>query len=398
MSSFIRPTKRGWLLAVNSLLWYMVARGNQNLITLILSWSSLALIAIGFLMAFFSLRRIFLRRSIVAEAHVAQLVNLPIVCINPLWRKRQPFIICESLPFADTPSLETLVADLESRSSQTISRMVMPVKRGDYPLSEITIQGTDPVGLFIRTRAFQLLSSIVIYPPVFPIHDLALPMPEVFSMSLAQESISAAGDSQDFYGVREYHPSDGMKHIHWKSSAKYGRLMVREYERSAALSVCILIDACESDVTRKSQANFEFIVSMAASVCTCLRLQRCSLSYAAGGNAPVVLESREISAAFSRVMYEIATIRAGEHCLDEAMEILLPSISPHTVVFCFTLSESPHIRTVIDSLQMKGTDIRWYVASPNAFLPPRERRPSADNASSFPKYVTPDIDTEHIFT
>jgi len=397
MSSYIRPTRRGWLLAFNAVLWYMVARGNQNLITLILAWGSLALIAMGFLMAFFALRRIFLRRAPVSDAYVAQLFNLPIICVNPLRCRRQPFVISESLTFADISTHETIVPSLSSRTALPLSRMVMPVKRGDYRLSEISIHGTDPAGLFIRTRTFQLPASFIVYPPVFPISNLYLPAPEAFQTRMSQTSVAVSGDSQDFYGVREYHPSDGMKHIHWRSSAKYGKLMVREYERSSSLSVSILIDAFIEDVTPKSHANLECVVSLAASLCTYLRPMRCTLSYAAGGSAPVMLEQREISDAFPRTMVEIATIQPGKTTLDEAIETLMPSIAPHTVVFCFSLSDSPHIRTVVEMLQSQGAEVRWFMASPAAFLPPRQRKQPVDSSSDFPKAITPEMTADQIF-
>ncbi len=396
-SSYIHPTRRGWLLAFNALLWYMVARGNQNLITLILAWASLALIVMGFLMAFFALKRIQLRRAPVSDAHVAQLVSLPIVCINPLRRKRQPFVISEALPFADISPHETVVSALPSRTALPFSRMVMPVKRGDYRLSEVAIHGTDPAGLFMRTRTFQLPASLIIYPPILPIGKLYLPAPETFQTRISQTSVSVSGDSQDFYGVREYHPSDGMKHIHWRSSAKYGRLMVREYERSASLSIAILLDAAIADVTPKSHANLECTVSLAASLCTYLRPLRCTLSYAGGGHVPVVLENREISDAFQKVMVEIATIQPGEITLDEATASLMPSIAPHTLVFCFSLSESSKVKTVVETLRNQGADVRWYLASSEAFLPPRHRKHPADPTSDFPKFITPEMTAEQVF-
>ncbi len=397
MSSYIRPTRRGWLLAFNALLWYMVARGNQNLITLILAWGSLALIVMGFLMAFFALKRIHLRRGPVSDAYMAQLVSLPIICVNPLRRSRQPFIISESLPFADISPHETVVPALASRTALPLQRMVMPVKRGDYRLSEISIHGTDPAGLFLRTRTFQLPAAIIVYPPIFPISNLHLPAPESFQTRISQTSVSVSGDSQDFYGVREYHPSDGMKHIHWRSSAKYGKLMVREYERSASLSIAILLDAAIADVTPKSHANLECLVSLAASLCTYLRPMRCTLSYAAGGRVPVMLEQREISDAFSKTMVEIATIQPGNVTLDEAVETLMPSLAPHTLVFCFSLSDSPQVKTVIEMLRTQGADIRWFMASAKAFLPPRQRKLPKDTTSDFPKQITPEMTSEQIF-
>ena len=39
------------------------------------------------------------------------------------------------------------------------------------------------------------------------------------------------GIGQDYYGVREYVRGDSLRHIHWRSSARHGQLIVKEYQQ-----------------------------------------------------------------------------------------------------------------------------------------------------------------------
>src|SRR5690606_16700627 len=64
--------------------------------------------------------------------------------------------------------------------------------------------------------------------------------------------------------VREYVPGDAMRHIHWKSTAKTGTLMVRQYEESQTARVAVLFDARRAEYA--SDDEFELGVSIAASI------------------------------------------------------------------------------------------------------------------------------------
>ena len=397
MTAFIRPSKRGWLMALNAVIWYMIARANQNFLTLVLAWGSLALLVMGFISAFFSLRRLSFRRGPVANAHAARLMELPLVCINTSWFRRLPFIVSEHLPFA-APSLQSSASpSLPARTDSTLVRTVMPVRRGEYHLNDITVQCTDPAGLFIRTRSVFLPSSIIIFPAVFPIGDLELSMPETRSMTSTTAPVATAGSSQNFYSVREYVPSDGMKNIHWKSSAKYGKLMVREYERSASKQITLLVDADETSLTPDTQANLECIISLATSICAAIEPLQCSLTFAAGGSRLIAKNLSPSSSAVTALMTELATLQPGSATLDQALESILLSIAPQTIVYCFSLSDSPHVRTAIDLLQYRGARVRWFLAAPQAFLPPGKRSAWVMSTDDFPRRLSPEMTPEQVF-
>jgi uncharacterized protein (DUF58 family) len=77
---------------------------------------------------------------------------------------------------------------------------------------------------------------------------------------------------EDFRSLRDYQPGDNPKRIHWRTSARLGKLQVREVEREHAAPVLVLLDsripASTSPADRnEAEAGLELAVSFAAEVC-----------------------------------------------------------------------------------------------------------------------------------
>ncbi|QPE03835.1 DUF58 domain-containing protein [Microbacterium schleiferi] len=67
-----------------------------------------------------------------------------------------------------------------------------------------------------------------------------------------------------FHAIREYVPGDAQRHVHWKSTAKTGTLMVRQYEQTRRSRMVIAIDTDRDSY--RDEDEFELAVSVAASL------------------------------------------------------------------------------------------------------------------------------------
>jgi uncharacterized protein (DUF58 family) len=80
--------------------------------------------------------------------------------------------------------------------------------------------------------------------------DIALVLPRFTSLSNRRQtreleaSVAAprAGSGSELFGVREYRSGDSLRRIHWRSSARHGELVVREYEPPGVQTVGIFVD------------------------------------------------------------------------------------------------------------------------------------------------------------
>lgn len=107
---------------------------------------------------------------------------------------------------------------------------------------------TEPVDLFVHPRTVSLGSSAAGF-----IRDLeGMPTTELSSADVS------------FHALRDYVPGDDRRHIHWKTTARTNKLMVRQFEetRRAHLAIALSINTDEYD----SEAEFEMAISVAASI------------------------------------------------------------------------------------------------------------------------------------
>ena len=355
---FLWPTTRGWVICLSAAAWIMVAMVNHALFALILGWACAALVLVSLLCACFSLHGIQVSRAAGGDAVCGQLLNLPLRIVNSKWRRRQPIIVQEVLPFAWETRTSFVLPPLRGHEEVRLEREVLPVKRGEYKLNAVILRGGDPAGLFCRRRKIRLPMTIVVYPQLEDIPDLRLPQDDSFLTSTgAPEAVS--GSSQDFYGIREYIPSDGMRNIHWRSSARCRKLMVKEFERTSMMSVVIFLDAYKEYVERKGGRNLERLISRAASIFVRCTEQYCSVAFASGGSSPVIFKPKAANEMRGELMYHLATMTAGDVRLGPMIDELSPHISPGATVFCLRLNhQDKELNTAIAAMTNMGIDVR----------------------------------------
>jgi len=73
-------------------------------------------------------------------------------------------------------------------------------------------------------------------------------------------------DDGEFFGLREYHPGDNPKWIHWRTTARLGELAVRQFEQQRRYDVCVLLDAWQADEDASQGTDSETAISLAATL------------------------------------------------------------------------------------------------------------------------------------
>ena len=101
------------------------------------------------------------------------------------------------------------------------------------------------------------------------VHPITTPIPSVSFGPIHDLEGLATNDVVDsdlsFHTIRDYVPGDSRRHVHWKSTAKVGHLVVRQYEESRQSRVAVILD-CSGEHSYSSSDEFELAVSVAASV------------------------------------------------------------------------------------------------------------------------------------
>jgi|GEM_PF-442627 len=139
--------------------------------------------------------------------------------------------------------------------------------RGKYTLGPFKVYFFDPLGLFFFARAYPVYSQVYVYPRVFPIYKfprLAKGVQPWFGINTARSS----GDEDEFFGVREYKDGDPIKRIHWASTAKKNRLIVKQFQNQSFYRATVMFNLeKDKDYGQGKQSITEYTVKIAASVC-----------------------------------------------------------------------------------------------------------------------------------
>ena len=386
MGRLIWPTTRGWVVALGMLAWLAIALVNHGVFPLFLMWFCLALLLVSLVYAIFSLQGVTVRRAAYGRAVAGQMLSLPLKISNRSRWKTQALVVQEKMAFTLEGTDIQAIPSVASHSELFFDRKVLPIRRGEYPLDILVLRSGDPAGLFRSERRFRISGSLVVYPPAEQLSDLNLHQFE--SLSLASgRPVTATGVSQDFFGVREYAPSDGMRFIHWKSSARFGRLMVKEFERVSVTSVAILLDADKESVNDSEWSNLEYLIRVAASICVTCAEMDCTLAVVTGGDKPLTIPPTPAGECCEEALYRLATMSPGKTSLSILIEETARTLPRNTVVFCLSLSaEGPALLHALAGLRVAGMDVRWYCADKEGFTgqPAKGERKHGDLARPVP--------------
>lgn len=140
----------------------------------------------------------------------------------------------ESPPDGGAPPrgrLRTIAIEKVAPNSRVeVSYELEAPRRGVYADAYVRAVSGGVFGAAESSRTVRVEAPMLVYPRL---HHLAYFPFAPRSMAAPLESFewSRKGMGQDYYGVREYVRGDSLKHIHWKSSARHGGLVVREYQQ-----------------------------------------------------------------------------------------------------------------------------------------------------------------------
>ena len=156
---------------------------------------------------------------------------------------------------------ETRLPALAPGERVTVKMQMTPRRRGRLALESLTVGQAEPLGLVKRLSRVPLPGRITTLPKRYAIPPLALPGRRKFQqggVSLASD----VGESDEFVGLRDYRPGDPLRKIHWKSFARAGKPVVREYQDEFFERHALFLDTGRAE---GEDEVFEEAVAVAAS-------------------------------------------------------------------------------------------------------------------------------------
>jgi uncharacterized protein (DUF58 family) len=155
---------------------------------------------------------------------------------------------------------------VEPGGTRETSYEIRPPRRGRYAIGPLHISFVDPFGLAQRRSMVAESTDLLVHPSVEPlIVPRELGQQRSMSVSAIKQLTGARGE--DFYTLREYAEGDDLRKIHWPSTAKVGKTMIRQEETPWHTRATLLLDdhRARNDAVGDS-SSFERCVEAAASL------------------------------------------------------------------------------------------------------------------------------------
>ncbi|MFD9501587.1 DUF58 domain-containing protein [Streptomyces sp. NPDC060035] len=171
----------------------------------------------------------------------------------------------DRVPYVLGPRPRFVLDRVEAGGKREVSYRVRSDLRGRYPLGPLQLRLSDPFGMCELTRSFSAYDTLVVIPRTETLPTLKLAGEASGYGDGRQRSLALAGE--DDIIPRGYRHGDDMRRVHWRSTARYGELMVRREEQPQRARCTVLLDTRRIAYRGAGpDSAFEWAVSAAASV------------------------------------------------------------------------------------------------------------------------------------
>ncbi|OGL43723.1 MAG: hypothetical protein A2161_20950 [Candidatus Schekmanbacteria bacterium RBG_13_48_7] len=230
----------------------------------------------------------------------------------------------DRLVFLNPDFKKKYIQRLEKDKFYTVTWDLNCPKRGVYHVGNIIIELSDPFGFMRSMRRVPDIRRLVVYPRFYPLKHVTIPLGRKYHHGGVSFS-SKVGDSVEFFSVREFREGDEVSRIHWKSWAKHGKPIVKEFLEEYFVRIALILDTYIPDpLVPFQQSKLEAAVSMAASITNYFAQQDYLIDvFAAGPNFYHITAGRSL--AFQEQILEILA------CVEPGSQPDFPEIKHHLI-------------------------------------------------------------------
>jgi len=171
----------------------------------------------------------------------------------------------ETIPYSLGARPRYVVNGIERGGSREVSYQLRSDVRGKFPVGPMRIRIADVFGLVELTANFASQNTLTVTPKVVPLTSASVNGSWSSDGDGRTRMTAAAGD--DDVIPRAYRSGDELRRVHWRSTARYGELMVRREEQRWQDKAVLILDSRRSAHTGSGpSSSFEFAVGAAASI------------------------------------------------------------------------------------------------------------------------------------
>jgi uncharacterized protein (DUF58 family) len=135
-------------------------------------------------------------------------------------------------------------------------------RRAVIPIGPPSAVRTDPLGLLRRDAVAPTAVELFVHPKIIGLDSLS---PGLQRDLEGQATRDLSTSDLAFHTLRDYVTGDDRRHVHWRSSAKAGRLLVRQFQDTRRSQLTVVVDGATASY--RTEDEFELAMSVAGSIC-----------------------------------------------------------------------------------------------------------------------------------
>lgn len=250
--------------------------------------------------------------------------------------------------------------------------------RGAYDLGNASLSVGDVLGFFQHSREQKMHVPVLVFPRLLDERELPRPLSLLLGEVVSRRQLLT--DPFLVRGIRDYHPGDPVRDIHWPASARMGTTQVRVFDYTARMKLLVILNVQRKEaqwgdhLMEYEEGEIEYGISVAATMC--VRALRSGLCAGFAANMPFCEDAEAGFGTKSVVMLPDASPAREEELLAAfarltvlrtlAFPLFLDTLTDVTDMDVLVLScyDSPEVQQGLEKLRRQGNQVTLHILEP----------------------------------
>ncbi len=258
-------------------------------------------------------------------------------------------------------TIQTITVDYIAEQSELETTVTLiPRRRGYLYFAKTRLAQVEPLGLFQAQKIYDHKDRLLILPKLFKTPPLNLPGRRAYHHG-GVNNASTVGDTREFISLRDYHPGDPLRSIHWRSFAKRNKPIVKEYQDEYFTRYGLILDTF---LGNESARVFEDAVSIAASFMTAQKEQDALLDLMFIGNKTYHFTAGRGLAGAENILEVLACVEPVYESNITAVEAMINAISHEcSALICILLALDESRQRLINTITTLNIPVKFLLTS-----------------------------------
>lgn len=240
-------------------------------------------------------------------------------------------------------------------------------RRGAYTVGPVRVTTGDPFGLFRFSREYGEAQPVLVLPRAEELPYFWSPIAQLPGEGVVRKRTHYV--TPNAAGVREYYPGDSLNRIHWRSTARLGRLMVKTFEMDPTSNIWVVLDMhAGAQAGEGNDSTEEYSVRVATSLANHFLQADRLLGLMAHGQEKLTLDPARGSKQYGRILETLAMAKAdGEAPISEMLASEARTFGRNTTLILITSSRDEPWLAAVQEIIQHGTRVAVVFVDPESF-------------------------------